>query len=173
MILRKITLLYSIGIIAILALSAVAQNNAFSDPNVDYTFSLPNEKWKMTVKPSVTSPNVEYVYGDRIDGHLEIRKLTLAKNKLLTDLIHNDEEQKLAFKPGFVAGKDENFTGHLRGTVFNFEYVASGRNMAGCYYYLRANDTTIYVLRFAGKKDELKLLRSQTDSIARTFALNP
>ncbi|MFM9905849.1 MAG: hypothetical protein ACKVQJ_14900 [Pyrinomonadaceae bacterium] len=156
-----------------MASAAAAQDEVFSDPNVDYTFTLPDAKWKMTIKPSATSPNVEYVYGDRTDGHLEVRKLTVAKNTILTDVIHGDEEQKLQFKPGFVAGKEENFTGRLRGTIFNFEYVAAGRNMSGRYYFLKAGDGVIYVLRFAGRKDSLKLITNQTDSIARTFGVTP
>ena len=39
----------------------------------------------MTVKPSATSPNVEYVYADRNDGHLEIRKLTVTKDAQLAE----------------------------------------------------------------------------------------
>lgn len=170
MIIRKISLLCAVGILAILALSAFGQDETFNDPNVDYSFALPDAKWKMTVKPSATSPNVEYVYGDRTDGLLEVRKLTVAKNSILTDIIQN-EEQKLLFRPGYVAGKEENFVGHLRGTVFNFEYVAAARNMAGRFYFLRANDTTVYLLRFTGQKDTLRSARNQTDSIARTFAV--
>ncbi len=170
MIKEKIPLFCAVGIIAIFAFSAFGQDSVFSDPNVDYSFTLPDAKWKMTAKPSATSPNVEYVYGDRTDGHLEVRKLTVAKDAILSDVIQ-DEEQKLQFKPGFVAGKEENFAGHLRGSVFNFEYVAAGRNMAGRFYFLRANPTTVYLLRFAGEKDSLRTVRNQTDSIARTFAV--
>lgn len=152
------------------ALPSMAQTDTFSDPNVDYSFQLPEPKWKMTVKPSATSPNVEYVYGDRFDGHLEVRKLSVAKDAILTDVAQN-EEQKLQFRPGFVAGKDENFAGRLRGAVYNFEYVAAGRTMAGRFYLLRANETTVYILRFAGQKDSLRTIRNQTDSIARTFGV--
>jgi hypothetical protein len=151
------------------SLPAFAQQS-FSDINVDYSFNVPDEKWKMTVKPSKSSPNVEYVYGDRFDGHLEVRRLTVEKDSLLTDAVEN-EEQKLRFRPGFVAGRQENFTGKLRGSIFNFEYVAAGKNMSGRYYFLRANDTTIYVLRFSGQKDSLRSLQPQTDSIARSFAV--
>ena len=152
------------------AVSAFAQNGSFSDPNVEYTFDLPDAKWKITVKPSATSPNVEYVYGERSDGHLGVRKLTVGKNDLMSDIIQ-DEEQKLQFNSGFVAGKQETFAGKLKGSVFNYEYVSSARNMSGRFYFLRANDTTVYVLRFTAQKDALRSLRSQTDAIARTFAI--
>lgn len=159
---------------AILLFSAPAfgQDETFTDPNADYTFKLPDAKWKMTVRPSATSPNVEYVFGDRLNGHLEIRRLTVQKTELLTDLIHNTEEQKLQFLPGFIAGKDENFKGRLPGIVFNFDYVKAARAMSGRFYYLRANDTTVYVMRFTGFQDSMRSLRGQTDSIARTFNVN-
>jgi hypothetical protein len=153
------------------AFSVFAQSQTFSDPNAVFSFDLPEAAWKQTVKPTAGSPNVEYVYGDRRAGHLEIRKLTVAAGELLTDIIAREQEQNLQFRPGFVAGKEENFAGALRGKVFNFEYVSSGRNMSGRYYFLKADDTTVYVVRFTGERDKLKSIRNQTDSIARTFKL--
>lgn len=153
-----------------LAEGAFAQNGTFTDPNVDYTFQLPDPRWKMTAKPSATSPNVEYVFSDRIEGHLEVRKLTVGKDELMTDIIRN-EESKVQFRHGYVAGREENFNGKLRGNIFNFEYVAAGRNMSGRFYFLRANETTVYLLRFTGQKESLRSIRAQTDSIARTFSV--
>lgn len=153
------------------AVSAFAQSGSFSDPNVDYSFDLPDAKWKMTVKPSATNPNVEYVYGDRLDGHLSIRKQTIAKDAVMSDVISDEDQRKLQFLPGYVAGKQESFAGKLKGAIFNFEYVNAGRSMGGRYYFLRANDTTVYILRFVGQKDSMRSLRTQTDSIARTFAM--
>ncbi|HYJ91723.1 MAG TPA: hypothetical protein VEV84_10465 [Pyrinomonadaceae bacterium] len=149
---------------------AYSQSSTFSDPNVEYTFMLPESGWKLISKPSATSPNVEYVYSDRREALLTVRKLSVAKDASFSDVIR-DEEQKVQFFPGYVAGKEENFSGNLRGSVFNFEYVSSGRNNSGRYYFLRANDTTVYVLRFTGNRDRLKSIRNQTDSIARTFAV--
>lgn len=160
--------MFSISVILLAASPLFSQNEIFSSPSVDYSFALPDAKWKMTTKPSETSPNVEYVYGDRVDGHLEVRKLSTRKDVLLSDTIH-DEEQKLQFLPGYVAGKEENFAGRFRGIVFNYEFVRTGRPMSGRMYFLRIDDVTIYVLRFAGLKDSLRSIQHQTDSIARTF----
>lgn len=157
--------------LAVFASATFAQNETFSSPNVDYTFTLPDAKWKMTVKASETSPNVEYVYNDRSDGHLEVRKIATRKDVLLTDTIR-DEEQKLQFLPGYVGGKEENFAGKHRGVVFNYEFVRAGRPMSGRMYFLRVGDTTIYVLRFTGMKDKLRSIQNQTDSIARTFTVS-
>jgi hypothetical protein len=170
MMLKQFKIFTVIACCILLSSAALAQAGSFSDPNVEYSFELPDARWKMTAKPSATSPNVEYVYGDRTDGHLEVRKMVVAKDALMTDVIRG-EDQKLQFRVGYVAGKEENFNGFLRGNVFNFEYVATGRNMSGRFYFLRANDTTVYVLRFAGERDKLKSIRNQTDSIARTFQI--
>lgn len=152
------------------AASALAQNT-FSDLNAAYTFDLPEAVWKQTVKPTAGSPNVEYVYGDRRDGHLEIRKISVASGEILSDTIAREQEQRLQFLPGYVAGKEENFAGALKGKAFNFEFTRSGRNMSGRYYFLKADDTSVYLLRFTGERDKLKSIRNQTDSIARTFKL--
>ena len=159
-----------LAICLLLAVSAFAQTETFSDTNVEYTFDLPEATWKQSLKPSATSPNVEYVYGDRSNGHFEIRKVTLKDGDTITDAIAN-EEQRLQFQPGYVAGKEENFSGNYGGKVFNYEFVRSGRNMSGRFYFLKSDDKTIYVLRFTGMRDKLKSIRNQTDSIARTFSL--
>ncbi|PYS98664.1 MAG: hypothetical protein DMF63_14840 [Acidobacteria bacterium] len=156
------------GVIA--AASVSAQTEGFSDPNVDYGFDLPDLKWKMTVKPSATVSNVEYVFGERNEGHLEVRRLAVAKDAVIADIMRN-EEQKLQFLPGYVAGPDETFSGRMRGGIFNFEFVRAGKPMGGRFYFLRASEDTIYVLRFTGYRDKLKSIRNQTDIIARTFSI--
>jgi hypothetical protein len=166
---RLSILVMGIGLL-LMASPVLAQEMGFADPHVDYSFSLPEAKWKQVGKPTAISPNVEYVYGDRRDGLLEVRRMTVSKDSLTTDIIR-DEETKLQFLPGYVAGKEENFVGRLKGAVFNFEYVYSGRAWGGRYYFLRPNETTVYVLRFSGGKDSLRSLRNQTDQIARTFAI--
>ncbi len=147
--------------------AASGQVTSFANPDVEYVFDVPDAKWKMTVKPSATTPNVEYVFGDRTSGHLEVRKLTLPNRGVLSDLIR-EEEQKLQFRPGYVAGKEEQFGGHLSGTVFNFEFVRAGRPISGRFYFLKSGDT-VYLLRFTGFRDNLRVIRNQTDQIARTF----
>ncbi len=125
--------------------------------------------WKIVVKPSNLSPNVEMVYGDRQDGLLEVRKIVTNEEEMLSDVITREQDQKLQFLPGYVAGKEENFAGNLKGKVFNYEFVRSGKNMSGRIYFLKTDPKTIYVVRFTGLRDKLKAIRNQTDLIARTF----
>ena len=158
-------LLWSIAMIGAFAFAAFAQANNFSDPNIEYSFEIPNAKWKQV--GSTSSGNVELVYADRTDGHLEVRKVTAPRNTPMADVI-KDQEDKLQFRPGYVSGKQENFVGKLSGSIFNFEFVRSGRAMSGRYYFLRAGDR-VYILRFEGFQDSLRSIRPQTDTIARTF----
>ncbi|MCA1591033.1 MAG: hypothetical protein LC734_11765 [Acidobacteria bacterium] len=164
----KAPVLFAIAVGFSASVSAVAQVASFSDPNVNYAFDLPGPRWKVTVKPSTTNQNVEYVFGDRLDGHLEVRKITVAKDAAMPDILRV-EEQKLQFLPGYVAGRDEVFRGRLNGTVFNYEFVRAGRPMSGRFYLLRADEGTIYLLRFTGFSDKLRSIRNQTDAIGRSF----
>jgi len=163
-------LLLSVATGLLFAISAFAQTSTFSDADVEYTFDLPEAVWKQTVKPSTTSPNVEYVYGERNNGHFEVRKISIKAGDLMADTI-SGEEQRLQFLPGYVTGKNENFDGALDGKIFNYEFVRSGRTMSGRFYFLKADEKTVYVLRFTGMSDKLRSIRNQTDSIARTFNL--
>jgi hypothetical protein len=146
------------------------QTQSFNDTNVNYTFDLPSVSWKITVKPSPISPNVEYVYVDKSDGHMDVRKITIKKGEILSDTIEN-EEGRLQFLQGYVRGKEETFEGKLKGKVFNYEFVRSSRNMSGRIYFLKADDTTVYAVRFTGERDKLRSIRAETDSIARTFEI--
>lgn len=165
---RASTILFAISCI-FTTVFAYGQSAKFADPNVDYSFEVPDAKWKMAVKPSATSPNVEFVYVDRNDGHLEVRKLNASRATIMADIIR-EQEEKLQFMPGYVAGKQENFNGKLSGNVFNFEFVRAGRPMSGRFYFLRSGDS-VYLLRFTGFQDSLRSIRHHTDSIARTFDL--
>jgi len=167
---KRLSIIFSVALAFFSVASAYGQGGVFSDPSVDYSFDVPDERWKMTVKPSAAKPNVEYVFIDRNDGHLEVRKVNVAKDALIADIVRGEEE-KLQFLPGYVAGPDENFTGRYRGSIFNFEFVRAGRPMSGRFYFLRPNETTVYVLRFTGYRDKLKSIRNQTDSIGRTFEI--
>jgi hypothetical protein len=158
--------------VLLFAFSVFAQTETFIDVNCDYTFELPDATWKMVSnKPSVTNPNVEYAYGDRFAGNLEVRKISAKTDELTSDIIQRETEQKLQFWQGFVNGKEADFSGKMKGRVFNFEYVKNAKSMSGRFYFLRANDETVYVLRFTGLREKLLAIRNQTDSIARTFKL--
>jgi hypothetical protein len=168
MLTKRLFLLGSM-VLLVCASSAFSQGWSFSDANVDYGFELPDTDWKLTVRPNAASIRSEFVYRDRRDGLLEIRKIASDKSQPMADVINDDEQKHQQFLQGFVAGKIENFAGRLKGSIANFEFVAGGRNMSGRYYFLRADNDTVYVLRFTGPTDGLRSLRVHTDQIARSF----
>ena len=137
----------------------------------EFTLELPGETWKAVVKEGAAHKNLEFVYGDRLDGHLRIRKEATGEEVNLTEFGRSEADTKLRFMPGFIIGKDERFAGRLGGVVFNYEYTQGGKPMAGRVYYLRADDKTIYVLHFTGLRDRLQRIQNQTDAIARSFKL--
>lgn len=168
--LNKFSFVWAIALSIIFASAAAAQTETFSNENVDYTFDIPAAPWKLVSNPSTLSPNVEYVLGNRRTGYFQVRHIKVKSDKTLTDAIR-DEEQSLQFKPGFVAGKEESFSGNFKGRIYNFEYVERGEKNIGRFYFLQADSETIYVLRFMGERGALLSARPDTDMIARTFKI--
>lgn len=137
----------------------------------DYTVELPSAEWKMIADPNAAHEHAEFVYGDRLNGYLQIRKEVVEAGTSASDLARRDLDQKLSFLPGFVEGKEEKFAGRLNGVTASYEFIKTAKPMMGRIYYLQADDRTIYSLRFSGSRDKLARIRNQTDLIARSFKL--
>lgn len=169
---RRLTLSLAASILLALSLaaSAAAQSQTFSDKNVDYTLELPSATWRLVSTPDEMQ-RAEFVYGDRLDGYLQVRKELVDAGTAPSDLASADKENKLRFKPGYIDGKQDKFAGRLSGVTASYEYTHAGKPMVGRLYYLQADNRTIYVLHFTGLRDKLASLRNQTDGIARSFQL--
>jgi len=141
----------------------------YSHDKVDYTFEIPSATWKSILEPDAAHEHPEFVYGDRLDGYLTIRKEIVDAGTTPSELARRDQDLKLRFLPGFVEGKEERFNGRLDGVTISYEFVRTGKPMLGRTYYLQADPRTIYALRFTGLRDKLMRIRNQTDLIARTF----
>ena len=143
----------------------------YSSDKVDYTLELPSATWRVISEPDAVHEHSEFVYGDRLDGYLQIRKEVVEAGITPTELAQRDQDQKLRFLPGFVEGKEENFGGRYEGVTTSYEFVRTGKAMMGRIYYLQIDNRTIYALRFSGLRDKLARIRNQTDLIARSFKL--
>jgi hypothetical protein len=154
-----------------LTCSPANAQQVFTSDKIDYTIELPSTTWRIISEPDAAHEHVEFVYGDRLDGYLQIRKEVVEAGIAASDLARRDREQKLRFLPGFVAGKEETFSGRLNGVTVSYEFIKTGKAMLGRIYYLQADNRTIYTLRFTGLRDKLARIRNQTDLIARTFKL--
>ena len=150
---------------------ASAQDHTYNSAKVGYSVTFPSTTWRLIDEPDDLHQHTEFIYGDRNDGYLRIRKETNDEGATIKDFARRDQEQKVRFLPGYVDGKEENFSGRLTGVTFSYEYTQAGKPMAGRTYYLQADGRTIFALRFTGMRDKLSRIRNQTDQIARSFAL--
>ncbi|MBA2338772.1 MAG: hypothetical protein H0V88_00105 [Pyrinomonadaceae bacterium] len=150
---------------------AGAQTRSFTSQAVDYTLELPNATWRAVSRPDSVHQHTEFVYGDRADGLLRVRKEVVDANTALSALARRDQDMKLRFLPGYVEGKQESFAGRLPAITTSYEYTAGGKPMSGRVYYLQTDNRTIYALHFTGARDKLNRIRNQTDSIVRSFQL--
>ena len=164
------SLVIALVLIGLMAQVASAQH-LYTHQKVDYTFEIPSATWKSILEPDAAHEHPEFVYGDRLDGYLTIRKEIVDAGTTASELARRDQDLKLRFLPGFVEGKEERFNGRLDGVTISYEFVRTGKPMLGRTYYLQADPRTIYALRFTGLRDKLMRIRNQTDLIARTFKL--
>lgn len=167
---RYVKTFFTVTLIAV-ACSLASAQSAFTNEHVDYTLELPSAQWKVITEPDAAHEHAEFVNGDRLEGHLQIRKEVVDAGASPSDLARRDLDQKLRFLPGFVEGKEERFVGRLSGVTISYEFVKTGKPMIGRIYYLQADNRTVYALRFTGLRDRLARIRNQTDLIARTFRL--
>jgi hypothetical protein len=141
----------------------------YTSDKVDYSFDLPSATWRVIAEPDAAHEHTEFVYGDRLEGYLQIRKEVVDAATKPSDVARRDLDQKLRFLPGFVEGKQEPFNGRLDGVTVSYEFIKNAKPMVGRVYYLQADNRTIYALRFSGLRDKLSRIRNQTDLIARSF----
>jgi hypothetical protein len=154
-----------------LMMPAASAQQTYTHDKVEYSFELPSTTWRSITEPDAAHEHPEFVYGDRLDGYLTIRKEVVEAGTTPADFAQRDSDLKLRFLPGFVQGKQDPFNGRLDGVTMSYEFVRTGKPMIGRTYYLQADPRTIYALRFTGLRDKLNRIRNQTDLIARTFKL--
>jgi hypothetical protein len=168
---RRLTNFLALAFMLALTSAVATAQQTFTSDHAGYTLELPSEKWRVTQEPDSLHEHAEFIYGDRNDGYLRVRKDVVEAGATAADISQRDKEQKLKFQTGYVEGKEEKFAGRLNGVTFSYEYTAGGKAMAGRLYYLQADNRTVYALRFTGLRDRLLQIRNQTDSIARSFRL--
>ena len=168
---RRLKNLFFLTLFFTLAAGAATAQTQFSNEKLEYTFDLPSQTWRVTSEPDSMHQHLEFIYGDRNDGHLRVRKEIVDAGTSASDLARRDQDQKLRFMTGYVDGKEEKFSGRLAGVALSYEYTSGGKAMAGITYYLQSDNRTIYTLRFTGMRDKLAKIRNQTDQIARSFRL--
>ena len=150
---------------------ARAQEYSYTSPKAEFSVEFPSPAWKKTGEPDDIHQHTEFVYGDRWDGLLRIRREALPEGVTIKDFALRDQDERTRFLPGFMPGKDEAFNGRLDGVTVSYEFTQAGKAMSGRSYYLKADAQTVYVLRFTGLRAKLLGIRNQTDAIARSLKL--
>src|SRR5436853_1051263 len=126
---RRLTILLALVTIVVTASAiALAQQNY---TGADYTLELPSERWHVVQEPDSLHEHAEFIYGDRNDGYLRIRKEVVEAGTTPSNLVQRDQDQKLHFQTGYIEGKEEQFKGRLNGVTFGYEYTSGGKAMAG------------------------------------------
>ncbi|MGQ0763129.1 MAG: hypothetical protein ACT4OT_14105 [Acidobacteriota bacterium] len=163
--------LFAVIGLAAFGTSVAAQSHSYTSPKVEYIVDFPSPMWRLVDEPDEMHQHAEFVYQDRNDGYMRIRKEKLDEGLTVREFARRDQEQKVRFLPGYVDGKEDIFTGRMTGVTVAYEFTQAGKQMAGRTYYLQADDRTVYAIRFTGMRDKLSRIRNQTDQIARTFKL--
>ncbi|HEX8354858.1 MAG TPA: hypothetical protein VF611_18265 [Pyrinomonadaceae bacterium] len=162
--------LCALALIASAAAAAAAQE-PFTSETKEYALELPSTSWRAVQRPDAAHQHLEFVYNDRTDGYLRVRREAVEGDTKLADFARAQADTKLRYLPNFVGGKDERFAGRLSGVVANYEFTSGGKPMAGRVYYLQADGRTVYMLHFTGLRERLQRIQNQTDAIARSFRL--
>ncbi|KAF0248141.1 MAG: hypothetical protein FD167_2458 [bacterium] len=165
-------LLISSSLLAFPSKHVRGQNTTtFQDPDGKYTLDLP-PNWKaVTYQDGAGKERVDIIYRDRAFGLLKVTQESVS-GSTLEAFIQSDIDQNLRFRPGYVYNGVEKFGGsNLPGQLLQFDFSTGGQPKKGRNYYLRADGQTIWVLRFAGKRDVFSPLRHESDAIARSFKL--
>src|SRR3954463_9579917 len=168
---RLLTVFFSICLLMTPAVltRAAFQEYSYTSAKAEFTIDFPSGTWRKTGEPDDVHQHTEFIYGDRNDGYLRIRKEALTEGTSVRDFALRDQDERTRFLPGFVNGKDEAFNGRLDGGTAFFEITQAGKPMVGRSYYLKVDAQTVYVLRFTGLRTKLLTIRNQTDAIARSL----
>ena len=113
---RRLISLAAAPCLLALAVAAGAQTQTFEDAHAPYTLELPSPTWRAITRPDSAHEHTEFVYGDRSDGYLRIRKEVVDEGTTPDKLSARDHEQKLRFLAGYVEGREEAFAGRPAGS---------------------------------------------------------
>jgi hypothetical protein len=140
----------------------------FEDPSGKFKITLLGEWRAVSYSDAVGRPKTEFVYRDRREGLLRISKESLDGGSL-ESTVRSEEENLRTYRPGFERAATEPFGGGtLRGLRFSFFATEGRRPVASTYYYLE-DGSSVWVLRFTGKRGSLDANRNLVDQIARSF----
>ena len=160
----------ALALVAIAGSAASQSVTTYQDKEGKYEFTLPQNWQAVNYQDGTGHDRVDIVYRDRSYGLLKITQESLSDHADLDSFIHNEIDQNLRFRPGYVYNSTERFVGqYMSGQLLQFDFTHAGQPKKARNYYLKSNNLTVWVLRFAGNRDVFSPLRHETDAIARSF----
>lgn len=165
---RKGLLFMAAFIISAFSVIANAQDGkAYEDKDGKYKLSLYGDWRAVSYNDAVGRPKTEFVFRDRSDGLLKISSQPLEGS--LANMVQSEEENQRIYRAGFERASSETFGGGtLSGMRLAFYTTEGTRQLAHTVYFLQ-DKSTIYVLRFSGKRGVLDRNRNLSDQVARSF----
>jgi hypothetical protein len=163
---RRIILVAAVVLAATLSVSMPtrAQEASGYEP-----LTLPSE-WKEFREKNGDVEKVEYIYRDRSDGLLRIKRVTLAADDSIDTVADRELNGSLRYFPDYLFGKKEAFGGgNHAGFFVEFNYTRAKKSFMGRNYYLKGANSTVWVLQFSGNREVLRQMRNVTDQMARGF----
>ena len=140
----------------------------FEDPSGKFKITLLGEWRAVSYSDAVGRSKTEFVYRDRREGLLRITRESLGGGSL-ESTVRAEEENLRTYRLGFERAATEPFGGGaLRGLRFSFYATEGGRPVANTFYYLE-DGSSVWVLRFTGRRGSLDANRNLVDQIARSF----
>ncbi|HKP14235.1 MAG TPA: hypothetical protein VJZ91_19090 [Blastocatellia bacterium] len=154
----------------ICAFSAAARaqdGQEYVDKSGGYKLSLFGDWRAVNYNDAVGRAKTEFVFRDRSEGLLKISSQRLEGS--VANMAQAEEENQRIYRAGFERAASETFGGgSLSGVRLSF-YTAEGtRQLAHTIYFLQ-DKSTVYVLRFSGKRGVLDRNRNLSDQVARSF----
>ena len=114
----KLLAIFALALFSVAAASAASAQEAYTSETESYSIELPSQSWKAVPRTDGVHEHTEFVYGDRTDGYLKVRREVVEAGTSLSEFARTQQDTKLRFLPGFVAsGKEEPFAGRLKGIV--------------------------------------------------------
>ena len=155
---------------SVITLTASAQTDKeFLDPAGKFKLTLTGDWRAVSYSDAVGRQKTEFVYRDRSEGLLKISKESLSASSL-SDMVQQEEESLRIYRSGYERAAREAFGGGgLAGMRLSFFTNEGSRQLASTYYFLK-DGSSVWVLRFTGKRGSLDSNRNITDQIARSFS---
>lgn len=146
------------------------EEREFKDPQGKYSLLLRDQWEPVTYQDGAGNTVTDIIYNNSEEGLLRIRQFKVEPQVTPRDYASRDEETAFRFRPGFVRGSLEPFGGsYPDSVVLTFEFTHRGKRKLARYYYLKTDETTLYVLQFEGRVEVLRSIRNRTDLMARSF----